>query len=417
MSENSYSNTELRGLRIGMIVQGDFPPDIRISKEARTLGERGAVIHLFANNKSGTGEKEEIVEGIHVHRLPPFNRLGRLGRGLKFPVFCNPLWVGKIFWGVRKYRIDVNHAHNLPLLPLVIMVGKLFALPVIYDMHEDYPEAFRIWKRRGIVSSIFRNYHVAKIVDSWCRKKADVLIAVAEEMKEVLVEDGIPSEKVVLVQNYVMPEIITRQPIQERIVERFRNSFNLLYLGAFSVERALDIPIRALGRIARDIPEVRLILAGTGRNINELKRLAGEEGVEERVVFTGWVPFELYRTYIALADVCLVPQPANRFIESGLPHKLTQFMCLGKPVVVSDARNLKRVVSDADCGRIFKSNNADDFARAVLSLKDKGVREKLGENGRKAVERTYNWEKASARLVELYRKLYSERRTSAPGRV
>ncbi len=404
--EKTTGKNELRGLKVCMLLQTDFPPDIRVSKEARTLLENGAEIHLVCNNRFADRPLDSVEEGISVHRLPRFQGMGKLKKALKFPIFFNPVWIWKSCSVVRKFKIDVLHAHDIPFIPLAVVLGKLFSIPVIYDMHENYPEAFRTWKPTGIVSFFCRNYRLARIADRWCQRRVDFIIAVADELKEFLVEKGISPEKIFPVHNFTSPEILERQAIEEDIRELYRNSFNLLYIGNFSVDRGLDVPIKALSGIAGKIPEARLILAGTGKNIDDLKELAREVGVAERVVFTGWVDFKLYRTYITLADVCLVPQPSNLLIDTGIPHKLFQYMCLERCVVVSDAKSLKRIVTDAKCGRVFKSNDVVDFIRTVLSLRDRKTREELGRNGRRAVEKEYNWENASLRLLELYRLVY-----------
>jgi glycosyltransferase involved in cell wall biosynthesis len=80
-------------------------------------------------------------------------------------------------------------------------------------------------------------------------------------------------------------------------------------------------------------------------------------------------------------------------------------MFLGKPVIVSSARPLKRIVEGSQAGLVFASGDTDAFARAVLQLNDPALRQRLGENGKRAVVERYNWHYDSQRLVDLYRQL------------
>ena len=58
-------------MRIGMILENDFPPDIRVEKEARSLIEAGHKVYLLCMQKK-TGPSEEVVDNIFVRRIQGF---------------------------------------------------------------------------------------------------------------------------------------------------------------------------------------------------------------------------------------------------------------------------------------------------------------------------------------------------------
>jgi glycosyltransferase involved in cell wall biosynthesis len=118
-----------------------------------------------------------------------------------------------------------------------------------------------------------------------------------------------------------------------------------------------------------------------------------------------WQPFELVPSLIRLSDVCIIPHRKNPHTDTTLPHKLFQYMAMGKPVVVSDCASLRRVVEEAGCGRVFRSGDTDSLAEAIVSLRDDGERRRVGEAGKKAVMDGLNWAESSKKLVELYQSL------------
>jgi glycosyltransferase involved in cell wall biosynthesis len=86
-----------------------------------------------------------------------------------------------------------------------------------------------------------------------------------------------------------------------------------------------------------------------------------------------------------------------------MPNKIFQFMMLGKPVIVSSVRPMKRVVDDARCGLVFNVGDEKSLADTIIQLENKKVRDELGENGKKAVEDRYNWQQTVQALLELYK--------------
>lgn len=80
-------------------------------------------------------------------------------------------------------------------------------------------------------------------------------------------------------------------------------------------------------------------------------------------------------------------------------------MMLGKPVVVSSTKPMMRIVNDAECGLIFEVQNPQSLAEVIIQLGDEQMRNRLGENGKRAVHNRYNWQQTVKALLQLYRGL------------
>ena len=383
-----------------MILQSDYPPDIRLTKEIEALVHNNYQVYLLCNNKELQDKKEEI-DGATVIRL---NRLSIIPKSLRIainlPLFFNPVWLCKILATVVRYKIDFIHVHDLPLALSGIIIAKLFRFPVVLDLHENYPAALQVWQKQGLINKIIRNPNMARTLEDICLRWADKIIVTVEEHKNLLLSRGVAESKIFIVSNTVQYDVYTNFPFDSFIENMYKDSYNLVYVGNFSPERELEIAIQALVYLKKRIANIKLLLVGDGKIKKQLQNLATEQSVADNVEFTGWVDFEKTSTFIHLADVCIIPQPSNPLIDNGVPHKLFQYMALSKPIVVSDARPLARIVRESQCGEIFKSHSPEDFADAVLRIyhSDKNY----GENGRRAVVEKYNWQETSKELIRLY---------------
>ena len=77
-------------------------------------------------------------------------------------------------------------------------------------------------------------------------------------------------------------------------------------------------------------------------------------------------------------------------------------MYLGKPVIVTDVKPLKRIVELEQCGLVVKYNILE-VAEAINALTDTKLRDKLGKKGKKAAIKTYTWRKVSFKFNKVYK--------------
>ncbi|HOT95766.1 MAG TPA: glycosyltransferase family 4 protein [bacterium] len=386
-----------------MILQADYPPDIRLTKEIAALTGQGYQVFLLCNNKAGS-PRVAAVDGATVLRLRHWG--ARWTPLVNIPLFFNPVWLWGIRQAIRKNAIQSIHVHDLPLALAAIWAGRWFGLPVVFDVHENYPEAMRIWGHKGMFWWLLRNPWLSEKLERHCLRAADAVITVSEEHLELFLQQGVPADKLHFVGNTVDYESYLQMAIDPEIVERYRPWYVLEYLGKFGPERDLETAIRGLKFIRAEIPNIRLLLVGDGPNTAELRQCAREEGVAELVEITGWVPFAQTASYIEACQICIVPQPSNPFIDNTIPHKIFQYMALEKPVVCSDAKALVRIISGSRCGEVFPSRSAEGFARAVLKIYHSDF--PYGRNGRHAVEEKYNWSHSAQALIALYDRLDGE---------
>lgn len=387
-------------MRICLVYQGEFPDSERIEKTAKTLADAGHQVFLLCNNYGKFSEPEQIVAGLHVIRVRPTFTPRRLNRILKFPLFLNPLWIVALLRVVRRHRINALQIIDVPLSAAVLAVGRWYGLPVVYDMWENYPEALRGWAKKNWTTRILKNYRVALAVEQWVVRRVDHVFVVVEEARERLLQKGVAPERVSVVTNGVDLELLFQSRDTKSIapLDPDPGAYKLLYVGAVTIERGLDDIIRALPLVRDRVPGVRLFIAGSGEDEGRLRKLA--DGLP--VSFLGWVPFQHIHTYIEHSDLCLVPHVYNDFINTTIPNKLFQYMALGKPVLVSHAKPLARVVRECNCGFVFESGNPADAADQIAAAFQARGDSSFGEQGKQCAAQRYTWNQVAGELVRVY---------------
>ena len=398
-----------------MLLHEFYPNDIRVSKEAKSLIISGFDIHMLCLGRKNEASSE-VVNGIHVHRVAiaqTFFWRGIWDIVLAFS-FSQPIFKRKLRQLQKKECFVAFHVHDLPLAKTAIQVAEEFSdVKTILDMHENYPEALKVWfqwKKNPVIrlkNKLFFGFDRWLKYERWACEKADHVVVVVDEMKERLQSiHNIKLEKLTVVTNTESADFLNQEHIKN-IYERKEGDFILAYTGGVGPHRGVDVAVKALKHL--DLPQIRLEITGTLSDDSRkwLTDLAKENGVENRVLINGYQPFHKFFSYMAYADVNLIPHNRNGHTDNTIPHKLFQGMMVAKPVLVSDAPPLKRIVEATEGGLIFEAGNDEDFAEKIRNLYENKVEyDRLGENGQKqTLEGDWNWETTVKSLVNLYNRL------------
>ena len=407
-------------MNICMLLEAEYPPDIRVRKEARALLDAGYDVTLLCH----LGDIEptfETVEGVDVHREPFQNAhsgvFGLLDGTAYMMTQVHRAWADAIDRVCDAKGIDVLHVHDLPLVKTALDVARPRGIRVVADLHENWPEAVRQYRRSDswrrylreptyLLSTVSLPIWRWKRLERTCVRRVDHVVTVVDEAKTHYVRDcGVAPEKVSVVSNVVS---LDQFEVDDVVPKSVDGDFVLSYVGTLGGRhRGLEPVIEAVPDIRAELPGFRLLIVGSGSEYeHRLRTLSTELGVEDAITFTGWVDFEEVPSYIAASDACLVPHASTPHTETTIPHKLFQYMALGKPTIVTDVQPLQRIVEETGCAVVVPAGDSDAMVDAVLSLAADAERaESIGERGRQAVAETYNWESEATKLTALYESL------------
>lgn len=397
-----------------MIVDGAYPNDIRVRKQAETLAESQKKV-LVVCPRGKDDLQLEIVNNVEIFRIG--NNYTSVKKGV-YDVFesifnINPLFYFGLKKVFKKYDIDYLHVHDLPLASTGQWFSSRVRNKIYLDLHENYPEALKtwfLWKQNSILklkNFIFMN------PEKWSKKekkycnKYDKIICVVDEMKEKLITNfGIDPKKMVVVSNHEKKDFVTnfKQKTIQKIINK--EDFSITYVGGFGPHRGLHTAIEGMSKIVESIPNAKLFLIGKGSDDvkNKLKEITNKSKVEKYVNFVGYRPFSEVATIMQTTDINIIPHVANDHTDNTIPHKLFQIMMSKSLLLVSSCKPLKRIVEKYDAGVVFNANDSNDFAIKVISFfKNRDDYNYKIENGYNAVmNKSENWEVESKKLLYLY---------------
>lgn len=168
-------------------------------------------------------------------------------------------------------------------------------------------------------------------------------------------------------------------------------------LGALYPLKGHRCLIEALPAVLRAHPRARLVLVGDGESAADLRAQARALGVEESVLFPGYLEGD---PGDALAAFDVFAHPTSQI--EGLPYAILEAMALGKPVLATAVGGVPEAVADGVTGLLVPPASPAALAEALSRLVDPGLRRRLGEAARRRWSEEFTAEAAAARLRALY---------------
>lgn len=231
-------------------------------------------------------------------------------------------------------------------------------------------------------------------VDKFAVRFADETWNVGKRMKKARAAFNNMKEVIYEKKQYHVPIGIWFAKINRRPIDTFRRN-KLVFAGHFVSFMGVDLVIRALPKIKKTIPDVRLEIIGRGEEEAKWKKLADVLHVKQHILYKDWIQ-ERGKFYSTLASAAVGLASFNLHIlddkvKNADPGKIKDYTSSGLPVITTKALFTWRDIERAQCGIVI-NYNADELADAVLRLlKDKSL---LLQYRKNAVEyaKQFDWE-------------------------
>lgn len=194
------------------------------------------------------------------------------------------------------------------------------------------------------------------------------LVAVSATMRRLLLEDGAPADRLILVENGFDSDAFAPGANDGALRERMGIGADAIvvgYVGSFQPFHRVEMLIEAFARVAPG-RDAHLLLVGDGSSAPACRSLAGELGVAERCTFTGAVPNARVAEHLAAADIAVLPATGDYCN----PMKLYEYLALGLAIVAPDQPTLREVVTDGADARLFARDSLDALTEAIATLVD-----------------------------------------------
>ncbi len=220
--------------------------------------------------------------------------------------------------------------------------------------------------------------------------------AVAEENRQRLITDyGVDPERISVVGNVPETEVAARlSNLQPEETVGVEGQLTLVFLGIVDELRGLDSIVKAIAHASDDSSDtqIRLLVIGDGPARRDLEDLARDNGVSDKVRFTGWIDSDERFDRLMEGDFGIIPHVDCELCQTTIPNKLFDYMAAGLPVLTTDLKPVREIVTSTDCGLVIPSDPGPmaDRLRTIAAFDAEHIRQ-LGKNGRYAVETRYNW--------------------------
>lgn len=287
---------------------------------------------------------------------------------------------------IQKY--DLYIASDIYNLPFLSFFARFRGKPLFYDSRELFRYLAGLKGKQKVQRLL------AWIENQYIRD-CDKVIVTGRMDAEVLIEDyGLPEGKFILLRN--LPHSVgTLKSLDIRAKFGFPgDSIILIYQGVILNGRGLKILIKAL----KQLEKTCLVIMGDGDLKSELESRIENEGLTERVVFTGTIPQSDILSYTAAADIgCTLIENISKSYYYALPNKMFEYIAAGIPVLASNLPQMMQIIDEFGVGKYVDPEDIESVVAGIKELSDSGRKQAIAENARKA-HLELNWEAEFSRV-------------------
>ena len=333
----------------------------------------------------------EVLDGVPVCRVPifPSHDLSALRRALTYSSFAFFAALYGI-WSVRKADV-VFYFDNTPTTGSVAwLYRRLRGAKVVMHVADLWPDSV---VTSGMVRPRWLESALVKVISAWMRclyRDASAITVLSPGFKRILVERGVPAEKIDLVYNSAEEDKFFPTERDGALADEIgidTSKFVVLYAGNIGPMQGLDTVVEAAALLkGRD--DVQFVVMGTGPEESRIKALAEERGTTN-LTFVDRQPLERMSAINALAGALLVHLKDLPFLHSTIPGKTQAALACARPILIGVSGDAAGLVERAGAGLAFTPESPESLAEAVRQMADMTMeeREEMGRSGRRFYER------------------------------
>ena len=387
-----------------LVLAWEFPPRI-VGGIARHVGELypeivklGHEIHLITV-EFGTTPNYEIVDGIHIHRVPVkdgddfFHWVVNMNESMGKQG-------GKLI--TEDHNFALIHAHDWLVSDAAIALKDTFKIPLVSTIH-----ATEYGRHNGIHTS----------GQEYINGKENILahnswrVIVCSQYMRYEAERALhcPWDKIDIVYNGIRPEKKHRHPDFDHLSFRRRFAKDhekiVYYVGRMAHEKGIFVLLNAAPKVLEAMSgDVKFVIVGGG-NTDRFKAQVGHLGIWNQCYFTGFMSDEDLDKFQTVADCAVFPSLYEPFGIVALESFAARV-----PVVVSDTGGLPEVVQHTQTGIVTQTNNVDSLAWGILEvLQHPNYAQWLIDNAYKSLAIRFSWQKLAQQTEAIYSRIVQER--------
>ena len=284
----------------------------------------------------------------------------------------------------QQFNPSLVHAHFGKSGAIALPIAEKLNVPLVVTFHggdatkvtHSGPAFWKVYNRRK--QKLFRNAHQ--------------ILAVSEFIRQRLLQQGAPGEKVAVHYNGVDPDFFATAEKKKK----------LLFVGRFVAKKGIDVLIQALIKLSPDVSEWEIVLIGDGPLRPDVEAMLAQSNVDATMV--GWAEQEIVRRHMAESLIVVVPsRTAESGDSEGLPMVVMEAMMSSAAVVGSRHAGIPEAVQEGQTGLLFDEGDAAGLSSQLsLLMADADRARAYGHSGRQVAEAQFNIKTQSQKLENLF---------------
>jgi glycosyltransferase involved in cell wall biosynthesis len=358
-------------------VINDLSTDQRVHKHCVLLRQKGYHVLLIGRETASSVPLD--IRDYSMYRMKlPFQ---------KGPLFYASFNLGLLYHLLLR-KADLFLSNDLDTLIPNFLVSKLREKPLIYDSHEFFTEVPELTSRPRVQD-------VWKSIEKWILPRLKNALTVNQSIAS-LYKEAYGIEMKVL-RNIPQLVQLAEQPTKAELGLPLDKKIIILQGSGINMHRGAEESVEAI----RYIEDAVLLILGSGDVIPELKQMAKEHNLENRVVFKGRMPYDKMMAHTRVSDLGLsLDKDTNINYRFSLPNKLFDYIHAGIPVLGSDLVEVKRIIVDYGVGEIAISFEPENLAKQMQQMLTSPKTDEWKHNAIKA-RAELNWEKETEVLSNM----------------
>lgn len=302
----------------------------------------------------------------------------------------------KLYRQVQQLNPVLLHAHFGVCGTLALPLARSLKIPMIVTFHGlDATMDDEYARRNSISTRIYLQRREA------LKRETRLFITVSEFIKAKLVEQGFPSDKIVVHYIGVDTDIFQPDPAvpREQVV---------LFVGRLTEKKGCEYLIRAMIQVQTEVPDAQLVIIGDGPLRSELQELATK--LLHRHRFLGVQPPHVVRSWMNRARLLVAPSVTTPTGDSeGLPMVIIEAQAMGLPVVSSVHAGIPEAVVHEKTGFLATERDWQGLAEYILLLlKDPILWQRFSSDGQERVQAKFDLRKQTRVLEDIYQAVLRE---------
>ena len=351
-----------------------------------SLAKIGHKVTVITPNLQWGGPKYEPkidskIDVIHVN-VPSKNNLKVAARRCKTPLIEKGIEIGRD----KKFDFVFTIFHPFHMAPNAAAdIGKKLNIPVIVKIDDA------VYEKATGLKSIQRR--IEKMLSSKTLKKSTKILVANQDTKDIVNKFyQVPKEKISIMPNGIDTKLF--------YTNKTKKSKIILFSGVMYNHRGVDILLKSVPLVLKNIPDAKFILLGEGPQLEELKTLVQDLKIEKNVEFKGWIKREEIPHYLADASIAIGPLRSTNVTKNALPIKVLEYMAASLPILSQKDTLPNNILQQGENG--YFVNDVEELASKITQiLENDENRIKMGEKSHKIVLE-YDWEKVVKNITSEY---------------